>query len=73
MEWFREISSVSNVAVDLFNTSLQVVGASPIKKKWLIEKLFQEEDKEGYECREGKGWLGFPDLWSGQNPDGTYI
>ena len=21
----------------------------------------------------GEGWLGFPDLWSGQNPDGTDI
>ena len=33
-----EDPSASNVAVDLLNSSLQVVGASPIKKKRLMEK-----------------------------------
>ena len=61
----------------IMNDSVNIRSLIVNDVKEAVSKFIPEKSRKRYfkECElfGGEGWLGFPDLWSSQNPDGTDI
>jgi hypothetical protein len=52
-----EDASASNVTIEILYSSLQAIGGSPVKKKWLQEKMYpKEKDLENHQCSKEKSY-----------------